>query len=428
MPAPKYLTLLATFLTLSAYPCLADDATYKLGPEEKLSIKVWDIRNGEAFQWVALNDEFTIGADGNIILPLIGRIRAAGMSVEEFASDVGESLKRKVGLSIKPEAAVQITKYRPFYIIGAVQKPGRFEFQPGLTVLQAVSIAEGAYKDSSSLTYSLEKDSLLAQGDMQNLTRERVSLLAKQSRLSSEISGSNRIVFVPDLMSKMANDFISKTKDEETMLFNGRRESLNAQLAAIEEAKAVLSSQLNSLSAKELTLSRQLDLTRKDLIQVSDLVAKGMAVAPRKLSAEQSVAAFESSQLDVQLARLKAQQDYSQAERDSIDLRTKFRTGALSDLTDVRAKIAVIERRIATAGKLNESAKSATKTLSRNDDISNLKFTIVRQHSQEEKGASAFDMLEPGDVLSVFKKDTQINSADADRGIYSDAESVGGQR
>ena len=412
--------IIGTFLTLFPNLCVGETQVYKLGPEEKLSIKVWDIRNGEAFQWAALNDEFTIGADGSIILPLIGRTQASGKTLEEFASDVGEGLKRKIGLSIKPEAAVQITKYRPFYVIGAVQKPGRYEYQPGLTVLQAIGTAEGSFRDSSSFAYSIEKDNIAAQGEMQNLSKERVSLLAKVSRLSAEISGSDRIIFSPPLMRIPNDQFVEKTKNDETMLFNGRRDSLNAQLSAIGEAKSVLLAQLTSLSAKEATLARQIDLTRKDLNQVSELLSKGMAVAPRKLSAEQSVATFESNQLDVQLARLKAQHDLSQAERDSIDLRTKFKTNALSEIADNRSKISVIERRMSTADDLSKNAQSIANASSQNDDLNSFIFTVVSQGKNNEKVVTAFDMIEPGDVLNVARRNYDRKSGPLNAGRLSE--------
>ena len=42
-----------------------------------------------------------------------------------------------------PRISVEIVGFRPFYILGVVQKPGEYDFRPGLTVMQAVSIAGG---------------------------------------------------------------------------------------------------------------------------------------------------------------------------------------------------------------------------------------------------------------------------------------------
>src|SRR3546814_18555875 len=42
-----------------------------------------------------------------------------------------------------PSVNVQVTKYRPFYIMGEVAKPGEYPYRPGMTVLTAVSTAGG---------------------------------------------------------------------------------------------------------------------------------------------------------------------------------------------------------------------------------------------------------------------------------------------
>jgi polysaccharide export outer membrane protein len=46
-------------------------------------------------------------------------------------------------LAVKPSVSAQVQKYRPFFILGEVQRPGQYPYVPGMSVLTAVSIAGG---------------------------------------------------------------------------------------------------------------------------------------------------------------------------------------------------------------------------------------------------------------------------------------------
>ena len=42
-----------------------------------------------------------------------------------------------------PSVAVEIIAYRPIYVLGEVNKPGQYPYQPGMTVVTAVAVAGG---------------------------------------------------------------------------------------------------------------------------------------------------------------------------------------------------------------------------------------------------------------------------------------------
>ena len=148
MPARARAAFSALVLAMSTAcsgPAWASPADYVLGPQDKLRIKVYDWRNntGEAHEWTALTGEFSVGASGKIDLPLAGEIVAAGRTTSAVARDLGERLQQKVGLAQQPDASIEVVEYRPFYIVGTVQKAGAYPYRPDLTVLQAVGIAGG---------------------------------------------------------------------------------------------------------------------------------------------------------------------------------------------------------------------------------------------------------------------------------------------
>ncbi|TIQ34918.1 MAG: polysaccharide export protein, partial [Mesorhizobium sp.] len=132
---------LACMLGVSA----ANAKDYVLGPQDKLRVKVyeWRASRDTIFGWDAINDEYTVGPNGSVSLPLVGEIKAAGLTTGEIANSIGYRLMKSVGLMRKPDTAVEIVQYRPFYVVGKVTQSGEFAYRPGLTVLQALSIAGG---------------------------------------------------------------------------------------------------------------------------------------------------------------------------------------------------------------------------------------------------------------------------------------------
>ena len=118
---------------------------YVLGPLDKVRLKVfaWRPARDEVYEWKALNDVYTVGASGQVSLPLIGDVSAAGSNLRELCQAISNGLKDKLGLVEAPSATAEIAEFRPFYIFGAVQRPGEYSYRPGLTIIQALSIAGG---------------------------------------------------------------------------------------------------------------------------------------------------------------------------------------------------------------------------------------------------------------------------------------------
>jgi len=110
------------------------DSSYIIGPMDVVEIQVWKEPD---FSRQAL-----VRPDGKITVPLIGDIRAAGMSTLGLKALLTEKLK---GFIDNPEVTVILVESRSknFYIIGNVNQPGTYPLSPGMTVLQALSAAGG---------------------------------------------------------------------------------------------------------------------------------------------------------------------------------------------------------------------------------------------------------------------------------------------
>ncbi|MCJ2139168.1 polysaccharide biosynthesis/export family protein [Methylobacterium sp. E-066] len=387
-----------------AAPAAEAPGRYLLGPQDRLTIRVYDLRRntGEAYSWTALNGEFSVAADGTVSMPLIGQIKAAGGTPTDLAEAIGTSLKQAADLAETPAASVEVARYRPYYITGAVQRPGKFEYQPSLTVLQAVSTAEGLMRGLDPRM--IRREIVTTRGELRTLVTERIALAAKQARLDAEIAGADSVSFGEDLKAAPDKARADQAMRGEQLLFETRRNAVKAEIAAIEQSIVSFRAEISALENKAKSLDRQIELSRGELNLVNDLVAKGLTITPRKLAAEQSQAAFESNRLDVQVATLRAQQSLTRAERDIIELRSRFRRDALADAAETRLKLGQNDEKTLTAGRLSADAES--QMLGSGEEGGEMlipRYEVTRRVGDRSSTWFAQEdaQVEPGDVVRV---------------------------
>ena len=388
----------------------AQSSDYRLGPQDQVEIRVSDLRagTGEAYQWTAFNGTFTVGASGKLALPILGEIAAGDRTTADVARTVEDQLQAKVGLAKKPDASIQIVKYRPIYVAGEVDKPGDYDYRPGLTVLKAISLAGGPAKITSDVLLGFVRDALTARGDLRVLEADRLALLTRQARLDAEVKYQDSIMLPPEVKSRLGEPDVARLVREEQSLFETRRNALASQVASLTESQGVLSKEIDSLHLKEVALARQVSLNQKELDQIAGLVTQGIAVVPRQLAIEQVVGQFESDRLDAVTARLRAQQDLSKAGRDILDLTNNRRSDALQEATEIRKQLAETMEKIATdqtlifhaevrAPMAIESAYGAVRT-----PLYYLTRRVDGKVETRQVGES--DEVEPGDVVRIEPK------------------------
>lgn len=109
-------------------------AQYQLGSGDQVRITV--------FNQPDLSGEFTVDGAGLIALPLLGPVEGANKTARELEQLIADDLTRS-GYMVDPRVAVQISQFRPYYILGGVGAPGAYPYTFGLTVRQAVAAARG---------------------------------------------------------------------------------------------------------------------------------------------------------------------------------------------------------------------------------------------------------------------------------------------
>ena len=392
----------------------AKDFKYLLGPQDQLQIRVSDLRpgTGEAYQWQAFNIPFTVGPMGRLSLPIIGEIVADGKSTADIEAMIAEKLQSKAGLAAKPDASVQIIKYRPFYIMGNVEKPGEYEFRPNLSVIQAISIAGGLRRVNADLISGYTRSAVTSKGDVEELMLRRLALLARQARLTSEVQNTP-LQFPAELLSQSKNSSIARLMSDEKLASDNNRSGLQNRLENLNQSKVFLQEQITSLTSKEAALARQLEVLKQEFERISTLVSKGLSALPRQVDVSQTMVQMESNRLDAQIGIIRARQDLAKADRDMIELKETRRNSALQEVLEVQSKLGEGSIKSNTAAKLLLQSNALLDADSySNDNSRQQRYSLVRMANGKQAvlEVQENDAVEPGDVLKVFSKEVEASS------------------
>lgn len=103
--------------------------------------------------------EFDVDPLGNIAFPLLGTVAADGRTVDELGSELATALD--ANLIVEPQVRVEMLTFRPFFILGQVNRPDTYVFRPGITVRQAVAMAGGFTRRAKTSGVTLVRDTKL---------------------------------------------------------------------------------------------------------------------------------------------------------------------------------------------------------------------------------------------------------------------------
>jgi polysaccharide biosynthesis/export protein len=117
-------------------------STYLLGPDDQL-----EISEPELAELAVANKPTRIDGDGNIQVPLVGRVHVSGLTVQQVEQELDQVLSKYIR---HPRVAVNVTEVRsqPVSILGAVNTPGVHQVQGHKTLLEMLALAGGIRSDA----------------------------------------------------------------------------------------------------------------------------------------------------------------------------------------------------------------------------------------------------------------------------------------
>ena len=144
-----------TMMIMAALAALAGCASQPLPVETAQAMpSAYGLAAGDkvrltTFGFEEFSGEFMVAADNSLAVPMLGAVPVRGVTPDQLERNLEKTLADRQ-LIRNPRVSVEVTKYRPYYIAGEVNRPGKYDFASGLTVMQAVA-------DAGSFTYRAKK-------------------------------------------------------------------------------------------------------------------------------------------------------------------------------------------------------------------------------------------------------------------------------
>jgi len=109
------------------------DTFYQIGGGDRLKITV--------FGQPSLSGQYNVDGAGLMSMPLIGGVQVGGLTTREIESRIAHRLGAKYLRN--PNVTVEVLNFRPFFILGQVNRAGQYPYVSGMDVRKAVAIAGG---------------------------------------------------------------------------------------------------------------------------------------------------------------------------------------------------------------------------------------------------------------------------------------------
>jgi len=111
----------------------AQTSGYVIGAQDVLTISVFDEPS--------LSGKYAVELDGSLAFPLIGRVKAAGLSLRDFESDIRARLA--AGYFRNPQVSVAIEQYRSqrVFVVGEVKAPGTYPLTGDMSLIEVLAKA-----------------------------------------------------------------------------------------------------------------------------------------------------------------------------------------------------------------------------------------------------------------------------------------------
>lgn len=139
------------------------DSGYILGPGDQITVRAVNLEE-------IPDKPIPIDLNGDIRLPMIGRLRVSGLTVAQVESEMTKRLKTYV---LHPDVSVSVAEFRsqPVSVIGAVRNPGVQQLQGRKTLVEMLSLA-GGLDSNAGTTLKITRHSEWGPIPLPNATRD----------------------------------------------------------------------------------------------------------------------------------------------------------------------------------------------------------------------------------------------------------------
>jgi len=393
--------LLAASMALSGL-WVGGAGAYELGPGDRVRVNVseWSAPAGAAVTRV--DGEFSVSPAGELSLPLVGRLVAQGLEPGQLSQLITERMQAMGGLVNPPVTSLEVVEYRPFYVLGGVERPGAYPYRPGMLAVHALAIAGGLYRQPDPGLLRIGLDAITTRGEARIHRAAADELMMRRARLQAELDDRQTLVVPPEL-TEQKNAAVSVLMQQEDSLLDARNEAFRKELEARQQLRTLAEQEARSLDEQVTAQQRRIAIVRQELDELRSLVERRLAPAPRQFTVESALADAEFRQRELQTQLLQAQQRVVKEDQAIAELGAQRRAAILAEIQQVNRTLDEAKARVAaadtlvseTAGVLDAHGGSAAEAAP--------SFLVIRTEGGQvrEIPVSETTALRPGDVLKV---------------------------
>lgn len=345
-----------------------------------------------------LGGEYGIDPDNSLSVPRVGRIEVDGMTL----ADLELLLAQKLSAAMRTDVtvAIEVARFRPYFIMGQVTESGAIEWRPGLKVIQAISLARGVLRsDDTGLAHPVANRQsrtqltfALAQLARLKAEREGANVVATNDRMATLISS------VPETSRLALTNLLTRQND----ILSEQRRIMDARIVGLRREREAAERELEAAESQEKAVREQLELTRAQLANIEGLKERKLVSNTRYLDQKSDLLLIE-----VRYAEIKSQVERARVRLSSVDQQLVMvpqeRRAELSERIDT------LEREVAQLELVSGIATSASDD---QDNVLKLNYYISRESEVGVRTfpATVFTEILPGDVLIVSEGQDRIGA------------------
>ena len=307
-PARGLPLALLCFALSSTWPAWAGDAAYRLDTGDIVEIDIFGMPD--------FKRRATVNVDGEVAIPFVGAVQAAGLSLAELRTSIGSGIVA-AGAMQSPQVTVEMAEHRPFYISGDVSRPGAIAYRKGLTVRHAIALSGGF----DALRFRSENP-LMAAPDLRSKRQASlIDLVRAEARVASvqaEIADRGDFQLPPAAVPQDA----SSTKVMEEIV-TAERSALAARLQEwgkqIEFQRLKVEQAREQVAALTVSLEQQSEAAKFQKVameRTAAYVAKGVAAINRGDEERRSLAQIKATETDTRSRLASANTDLAASVRE----------------------------------------------------------------------------------------------------------------
>lgn len=354
-----------------------------------------------------LSGEYRINPDNTIAIAGLRRVPLDAISLadlEVFLTDrLSTTMRRDVLVS------VEVSRFRPYFVTGQVATPGAVEWRPGLTLIQAISLAGGISRQAVRGEESPER----ALVHEQNRAQLRFAN-AQLARVKAEKSGQSAVDTAAlvegmgDLSTPEATQSFRTFLDRQNQLLAEQRDIMRGRVTRLEREREIAAREFETARQQEQEIAKTVDMSKELADSLTRLKDGGLITMPRYLG----------QQRDLIETRVRYGESRAQVERARgrvASLTREIETVQQERRAFLNDRIESLEREIAQLELSLRDARPAARPGSQQEAPASLSYFIARNQAHtvhtvsggrpsggvQTVTADLFTEILPGDVVIV---------------------------